>query len=96
MAIKMETDTKATILPSAASIRWQCRRGMLELDMLLLPFFDRVYESLDIEQKKVFIDLLAFSDQELYGYLIGLEIPISPKLQSMIQHILATRYLSDA
>lgn len=80
-------DIKTTSLPSTPSVRWQCRRGMLELDMLLLPFFDIVYESLGLEQKKAFIDLLAFPDQELYGYLIARQKPDSLALQSMVQHI---------
>ncbi len=80
-------DSSTTVLSSPASIRWQCRRGMLELDMLLLPFFDTVFETLEIEQKKAFIDLLAFPDQELYDYLIVRQIPDSPALQSMVQRI---------
>lgn len=80
-------ETKTPPLPSTPSVRWQCRRGMLELDMLLLPFFDIVYESLGLEQKKAFIDLLAYPDQELYGFLIVRQKPDSPALQSMVQRI---------
>jgi antitoxin CptB len=78
---------KTLELPSTASVRWQCRRGMLELDMLLLPFFDNYYEKLSVEQKKTFIDLLAFPDQELYAMLIGREIPDSFALQSMVERL---------
>lgn len=85
MEVKMETKTPP--LPSTPSVRWQCRRGMLELDMLLLPFFDTEYEQLDIEHKKAFIDLLVYPDQELYGYLIGRDLPDGPVLQSMVQRI---------
>jgi antitoxin CptB len=74
-------------IPSTPSIRWQCRRGMLELDMLLLPFFDTVYETLAVEQKKAFIDLLAFPDQEIYAFLIARQIPDSLALKSIVQSI---------
>lgn len=58
-------------------IRWQCRRGMLELDLLLLDFFDHSYHLLSAEEQKDFIALLAFSDQQLYGWLIGRDEPLS-------------------
>lgn len=81
----MESETIR--LPSTASVRWQCRRGMLELDMLLLPFFDTIYETLSVEQKKAFIDLLAFPDQEIYAFLLARQIPDSLALQFIVQHI---------
>ena len=79
----IETNT----LPSTQSIRWQCRRGILELDMLLLPFFDTVYETLAADQKQAFIDLLVFPDQEIYTFLIARQIPDSFALQSIVQRI---------
>lgn len=79
--------TETLAIPSTPSIRWQCRRGMLELDMLLLPFFDMVYETLAVEQKKAFIDLLAFPDQEIVTFLMGRQIPDSLALQSIVQRI---------
>ena len=79
--------TEIPSLPSTPSIRWQCRRGMLELDMLLLPFFDTVYDTLGVEQKQAFIDLLAFPDQEIVRFLMGRQIPDSLALQSIVQQI---------
>ncbi len=81
----MESET--ITLPSTASVRWQCRRGMLELDILLLPFFDAIYETLSVKQKRAFIDLLVFPDQEIYAFLLARQIPDSLALQSIVQHI---------
>ncbi len=73
-------------IPADPEIRWQCRRGMLELDILLLAFFDKDYKSLAQEEKKIFIALLSFPDQELYGWLIGkIEPPFS--FQAMVKQI---------
>ena len=69
------------------TIRWQCRRGMLELDMLLLSFFDECYEQLSSEGKQDFCDLLERSDQELYQWLIGRETPSNNRLQSLLKTI---------
>ncbi len=60
---------------------------MLELDMLLLPFFEEAYETLAIEQKKAFIDLLAFPDQDIYAFLMARQIPDSLALQTLVQNI---------
>lgn len=46
-------------------LRWQCRRGLLELDLLLGNFLDTGYAALDAEKKAQFSSLLACSDQEL-------------------------------
>lgn len=34
-----------------ARIRWQCRRGMLEIDAILLPFFDKHFDALSDPEK---------------------------------------------
>ncbi len=53
-----------------AKLRWQCRRGMLELDLLLLPFLEKVYEQLSTEEQDLFAKLLTCQDQDLYTWLI--------------------------
>jgi antitoxin CptB len=60
-------------------LRWQCRRGMLELDLLLLPFFDRHYAMLSTPQQALFERLLSQHDHELYQILIKRK-PVSDSL----------------
>lgn len=52
-------------------LRWRCRRGMLELDLLLQGFLDTAYAELDSAQQAQFARLLALPDQQLYDYLLG-------------------------
>lgn len=47
-------------------LRWRCRRGMLELDILLNEFLDKQYTELSIEQKNIFDQVLEYPDQLLY------------------------------
>lgn len=61
------------MLTSEARIRWQCRRGMLELDLLLLRFFDRYYLQLDGATQKLFEQFLTNNDQDLYSWLVKKE-----------------------
>jgi len=70
-----------------ARLRWGCRRGMLELDILLLPFFDNHFNQLTDKQKKLFATLLTYQDRELYAWFIGSEIPKDRALSELIQII---------
>lgn len=49
---------------------WASRRGMLELDLLLLPFLDNVYPTLDEENQKRYWKFLDGEDQDMYNWLI--------------------------
>lgn len=60
---------------TTARLRWQCRRGMLELDLLLQPFVDENYPSLSEAEQDVFRKLLQYSDQELQELLLGNKMP---------------------
>ncbi|MDG2203115.1 MAG: succinate dehydrogenase assembly factor 2 [Burkholderiales bacterium] len=46
-------------------IRWSCRRGLLELDLVLQRFLNDHYLSLTAEQKKTFTRLLGLPDNDL-------------------------------
>lgn len=47
-----------------------CRRGMLELDILLLNFLDTRFYDLDLQFKKDFYQMLLESDNNLYSWLV--------------------------
>ena len=47
-----------------------CRRGMLELDLILLNFLENNYINLNINLKNEFNELLKESDQIMYAFLI--------------------------
>lgn len=68
-------------------LRWACRRGMLELDSLLVPFFDNHFDELNDEQKRVLETLLTFQDPDLFTWFIGSESPEEPELQAIIKLI---------
>jgi len=54
---------------------WHSRRGMLELDLLLVPFATSCFDSLSTEQKLRFEEFLAFEDQDLFGWLMRRNSP---------------------
>jgi antitoxin CptB len=54
-----------------ARLRWQCRRGTKELDLLLQRYLDSGYLLADDEEKALFVELLGLEDDELIGVLMG-------------------------
>jgi antitoxin CptB len=46
---------------------WRCRRSILELDSILIPFFNNHYDQLDTAEKESFSLLLSQEDPELQG-----------------------------
>lgn len=68
---------------------WHSRRGMLELDLLLLPFATDKLAELDDEQQKIYQRLLEQEDQDLFSWLIEKEVAPDSELKQMIQMILA-------
>lgn len=77
--------------PDAAGrrLRWQCRRGMLELDLLLLGFLDKGYEDLSPAGCNAFEALLGSPDQLLYEYLLGGTVPIDKEVADVVRRIRA-------
>lgn len=59
---------QAATVAQQKRLLWQCRRGMLELDILLQGFVERCYTDLSTADKQTFDRLLTYPDQELLEY----------------------------
>ncbi|WP_441294599.1 succinate dehydrogenase assembly factor 2 [Gilvimarinus gilvus] len=64
---------------------WGSRRGMLELDLVLLPFLDNVYPSLDQADKECYWKLLECEDQDMFAWFMRREDPDDPQLQRIVK-----------
>jgi antitoxin CptB len=71
-----------------SKLRWQCRRGMRELDELLLCYLEQRYAEADVDEKAAFRGVLALSDPELNAYLLQRHKPDSEPFANVISHIL--------
>ena len=58
-------------------LRWQCRRGLLELDLLFVRFLEQHYSALDATELDAFQRLLEQPDQTLLAWLQGQQEPPS-------------------
>tara|TARA_B100001093_G_scaffold104220_1_gene96405 strand:- start:396 stop:650 length:255 start_codon:yes stop_codon:yes gene_type:complete len=70
-------------------IFWHSRRGMLELDLLLVPFAKEVFENLSTEDQWLYRDLLAEEDQDLWNWFLERMEPSDARFKPMIRQILA-------
>lgn len=70
-------------------IRWACRRGMLELDLILLPFLENVFPGLDDDQQRRFEALLTSEDQDLFAWFLRRVEPEDADTKVMVDLIRA-------
>ena len=71
-------------------LRWRCRRGLLELDLLLGTFLETSYLTLSDNEKGAFAALLHHSDPELWQYCFGKDIHPDPLIADVIAKIRRT------
>lgn len=64
---------------------WASRRGMLELDLVLLPFLENVYGTLELEDQQRYHKLLDEQDQDLFAWFLRREDPADPELLRIVQ-----------
>lgn len=71
-------------------ISWASRRGMLELDLIMVPFVEQKLRSLPVVDQQRYISLLKEEDNDLFAWLLGRGEPDDAELQiivkQMIQH----------
>lgn len=68
-------------------LAWQCRRGMRELDELLLGFLARGYAGLDASGRTAFDKLLAYPDAVLLELLMGRMAPADRDAADIVRAI---------
>lgn len=70
-----------------ARMRWKCRRGMLELDLLLRDFLSRGYADLDAAGQQLFDRILDYPDAVLLEWLMGRIRPTDKDVAQLVDKI---------
>lgn len=65
-------------------LHWRCRRGMLELDILLNAFVENGYTRLSPEQATLFENILEYPDQVLYDLVLQKTRSADKKISELI------------
>jgi antitoxin CptB len=68
-------------------VRWRCRRGMRELDDLLLRWLEREWTAASEARRGVFLRLLDCEDDRLWRWFLGKETAPDAALDALVQHI---------
>jgi antitoxin CptB len=67
-------------------LRWRCRRGMRELDIVFERFLEHDFEHLSADQQTHFAALLEVPDPDIYAWLLRREAPRA-EFQALIANL---------
>tara|TARA_B110000483_G_scaffold99953_1_gene122589 strand:- start:21856 stop:22101 length:246 start_codon:yes stop_codon:yes gene_type:complete len=68
-------------------LKWATRRGMLELDLVLLPFLENCFETLSDDDQAGFEKLLACQDPDIFDWFMRKAIPSDPGVKIIVDKI---------
>jgi len=69
---------------------WKCRRGLLELDLVLTQFLERQVPNLSSAELAAFDELLDYPDTELWDVVSGRSERFDPRLGGIVSRLRAT------
>jgi len=76
--------TAAACVNDLGRVRWHCRRGMLELDLVLSRFLERHFADLPPPERAAFKELLELSDNDLWDLVSGRLRPETPVAAAVV------------
>jgi len=69
-------------------LRWQCRRGLKELDVLFEPFMEQHYLQLDEHDQAIFKRIIEQEDVDLLAWFMGYLQPEDPEFVHIVDVVL--------
>ena len=77
-------------MSETARLKWKCRRGMKELDLLLERYLAERYAGAGPEEQGAFRELLDMQDPELFAFVTGRERPATEELRRVVDALRRT------
>jgi antitoxin CptB len=71
-------------------LEWRCRRGMKELDLLLLRYLRERHGLAPSEERAAFAEFLELPDPEIARYLIAGDVPNDPRHAALCRALRGT------
>lgn len=71
----------------AARLRWRCRRGMRELDVLLERWLTQCWAGAGPVDRRRFEKLLSCEDDALWNWCSGRMVPDDPDLAAIVDQV---------
>lgn len=69
-------------------LRWQCRRGIKEVEVVLLPYLETRFASASAHEQSLFVRLLTCHDVDLLEWVMRRDQPDDPGLAEMMKVII--------
>lgn len=88
---KFQVDKMILDEKQRAKVKWSCRRGMLELDVLLMPFFENCFDALLPNEQRDFIKLLDCDDNTLFKWFMHQGTSDDAALANLVERIVSYR-----
>ena len=70
-------------------LRWRCRRGLLELDIVLGRYLERYAAGMEREELDALAELLDMPDNDLWDVVSGRSERYDPRLGSIVARLRA-------
>lgn len=81
------SDSGHTDALEAGALKWRCRRGMLELDLMLQTFVDKQISKLSVAEREVFDRLLDYPDQLLLELFLKQTLSSDKEISQLVERI---------
>lgn len=81
--------TAGELSANKGRLRWQCRRALLELDLVLERFLARDFDALDEEALGTLAEMLALDDYALWALVNGSQPAPNARWQAMLARMTA-------
>ena len=71
----------------SSRLKWLCRRGMKELDLLMDGYLEEEYAQASAEDQRAFVTLLEYQDPLLLDLLFARCEDPDPAVQSLVERL---------
>jgi antitoxin CptB len=69
-------------------LAWQCRRGIKEVEVVLVPFFEQHFLNLSRADQQLFEQLLLEQDVDMFEWFTKRTLPEQPDLARIVKKVL--------
>jgi len=70
-------------------LQWRCRRGMKELDFLLLRYLRERHPDAASDERAAFVEFLELPDPDIARYLLAGDVPTDPRHAALCRVLLS-------
>ncbi|MEC9206276.1 MAG: succinate dehydrogenase assembly factor 2 [Pseudomonadota bacterium] len=69
-----------------SKLRWKCRKGIRELDILLTNYLENIFIKLNKEEKEVFVEFINIDSYEMFN-IVFKNKPFNKKFLKIVKNL---------